>query len=53
MMNPYIIALQKRWTDSDGESLPNDFDEKVDRGEDLRRIMFNIPVDGCINNFIR
>ena len=34
VVNLYWIVLEKSWTD--GESLPNDFDEKVNSGEDLR-----------------
>ena len=33
-VNLDTIILKKRWTD--GESWPNDFVEKVNRGEDLR-----------------
>ena len=32
MVNLYRIILEKRWID--GESWPNDFDEKVNWGED-------------------
>ena len=33
-VNLDLIVIEKRWTD--GESWPNDFVEKVNRGEDLR-----------------
>ena len=40
------IILEKRWID--GESWPNDFVEKVNRGEDeVGR--FKMPFDACIN----
>ena len=40
-MNRDPIALEKRWTD--GESWPNDFVEKVNRGEDLRWVGSRCP----------
>ena len=34
VVNPHLIILETRWID--GESWPNEFVEKVNRGEDLR-----------------
>ena len=36
------IVIEKRWTD--GESWPNDFVEKVNRGEDLRWVVSRCPL---------
>ena len=44
------IVIEEKWTIS--ESRPNDFVEKVNRGEELRWGRFKIPFDACINRFI-
>ena len=36
-VNPDPIVIEKRWTN--GKSWPNDFVEKVNRGEDLRWVV--------------
>ena len=41
-MNLDPIVLEKRW--NDGESWPNDFVEKVNRGEDLRSVGSRCPL---------
>ena len=42
VVNLYPIILEKRWID--GESWPNDFVEKVNRGEDLRWVGSRCPL---------
>ena len=42
VVNLDLIILEKRWID--GESLPNDFVEKVNRGEDLRWVGSRCPL---------
>ena len=42
VVNPDRIILEKRWID--GESWPNDFVEKVNRGEDLRWVGSRCPL---------
>ena len=42
MVNLDLIILEKRWID--GESWPNDFVEKVNRGEDLRWVGSRWPL---------
>ena len=37
VVNLDLIILEMRWIN--GESWPNDFDEKVNRGEDLRWVV--------------
>ena len=41
------IILEKRWID--GESWPNDFVEKVNRGEDLRWVGSRCPLMHALN----
>ena len=45
-MNLGPIVIEKRWTD--GESWPNDFVEKVNRGEDLRWVGSRCPLTHAI-----
>ena len=41
-VNPDPTILEMRWID--GESWPNDFDQKVNRGEDLRWVGSRCPL---------
>ena len=43
------IILEKRWID--GESWPNDFVEKVNRGEDLRWVGSRCPLTHALGNY--
>ena len=47
MVNLDPIVMEKRWTD--GKSLPNNFVEKVNRGEDLRWKGSRCPLTSCIS----
>ena len=47
MVNLDPIVLEKRWTD--GESWPNDFVEKVKRGEDLRWVGSRCPLTHALD----
>ena len=44
------IVFEKRWTD--GESWPNDFVEKVNRGEDLRWVGSRCPLTHALNTCV-
>ena len=44
------IILEKRWID--GESWPNDFVEKVNRGEDLRWVGSRCPLTRALNRLL-
>ena len=46
-VNLYQIVLEKRWTDR--ESWPDNFDEKMSRGEEGK---FKMLIDGCIKCFM-
>ena len=50
-MNLDPIGIEKRWTN--GESWPNDFVEKVNRGEDLRWVGSRCPLAGVFSSSLK